>query len=161
MASDEASFVTAPTVPHRGQELAAVCRARRDIALKILATAPSGVKGTILGLAVPLAWAGLNARVFDDNIRDIALNRHRAHEVVLAHVIAHEIGHVLLRTNSHSGRGLMSAVWTDYEYAWIARNLMFFTTDQSNTMRMALSGAGCAKGAVVRAGPSGTIHQGV
>jgi hypothetical protein len=66
-------------------------------------------------------------------------------------VIAHEIGHVLLRTKAHSRRGLMSALWTDYEYGMIDRGLMFFTADQSKTMRMALSGAGCPNDAAVSA----------
>jgi hypothetical protein len=77
------------------------------------------------------------------------MRENRTHAAVLAHVIAHEIGHVLLRTNGHNPRGLMSSPWTDFEYGNILRGLMFFTADQSKTMRMALSGAGCANDAVV------------
>ena len=151
--ASEASLVTYPAPPPKGREQEAACLARRDIALEILAVAPTfgHLKSTILGVAQPLAREGLNVRVFDDRIQDAAMRENRTHAAVLAHVIAHEIGHVLLRTNAHSRRGLMSSPWTDYEYGNIARGLMFFTADQSKTMRMALSGAGCANDAVVSA----------
>jgi hypothetical protein len=142
-AAEEASLTTYLAVPRKGLENDAACRARRDIALEILPATAATRHSTILGMAIPLARNGLNTRVFDDRIRDAARDRHRAHEVVLAHAIAHEIGHVLLRTNAHSRRGLMSGVWTDHEYGWIAKNLMFFSGEQSQLMRATLSGAGC------------------
>jgi hypothetical protein len=147
----EASLITYPAPPPRGHEREAACLARRDIALEILAVAPAFAhpKSTTLGVSQPLAREGLNVRVFDDRIQDAAMRENRTHAAVLAHVIAHEIGHVLLRTNGHNPRGLMSSPWTDFEYGNILRGLMFFTADQSKTMRMALSGAGCANDAVV------------
>jgi hypothetical protein len=147
-AASEASLITYPAPPPKGREQEAACLARRDIALEIVAVTPGAVKSSILGMAQPLARAGLNARVFDDRIQDAARRENRTHAVVLAHVIAHEIGHVLLRTNAHSGGGLMSARWTAFEYSHIARSFMFFTADQSRSMRMTLRGAGCANQAV-------------
>jgi hypothetical protein len=145
----EASLITYPAPPPKGREQEAACLARRDIALEIAVASGFGKrKNTILGTAQPLAREGLNVRVFDDPIQDTAMRENRTHAAVLAHVIAHEIGHVLLQTNAHSRRGLMSALWTDYEYGIIARGLMFFTADQSKAMRMVLSGAGCANAVV-------------
>ena len=150
--ASEASLMTYPAPPPKGREQEAACLARRDIALEIAVTPAFGQrKKTILGTAEPLAREGLNVRVFDDRIQDAAMRENRTHADVLAHVIAHEIGHVLLRANAHSRRGLMSAVWTDYEYGIIDRGLMFFTAAQSKTMQMTLSGAGCANDAAVRA----------
>jgi hypothetical protein len=150
--SSEASLITYPEPPPKGREKDAACLARRDIALEITVAPAFGQrKNTILGTAQPLAREGLNVRVFDDRIQDTAMRENRTHAAVLAHVIAHEIGHVLLRANAHSRRGLMSALWTDYEYGIIDRGLMFFTADQSKAMRMALSGAGCANDAAVSA----------
>lgn len=150
MASDEASLVTYVGFATPEQESAAACRARRDIALEILPGPTPGVKQTTLGSSSPLASKGLNVTVFDDHVREIAVQRNREHEAVLAHVIAHEIGHVLLRSSAHSGRGLMSAVWTDNEYVWMTRSLLFFTVDQSRKMLASLRGDACgARGPVV------------
>jgi hypothetical protein len=143
LAAPEASLITSPGAPRRGSERATACRARRDIALEIVATTPSFRKDTMLGMAVPLATEGLNARVFDDHVRDAASRQNRDYTTVLAHAMAHEIGHVLLRSGAHTQRGLMSSVWTDFEYGWMTRGLMLFTGDQGKAMRASLSGAGC------------------
>jgi hypothetical protein len=142
-AADEASLITIPAPLGKGQEQAVSCEARRDIALEIVAAAPPSRKTTILGTAVPLAREGLNVRVFDDRIREEALKWSRSHGVLLAHVIAHEIGHVLLRSGGHSPSGLMSSSWGEREYGWIMRGLMLFSSAESQRMRMTLSGSGC------------------
>jgi len=139
----EASILQLPAPPQKSGELAAACRARRDIALEILKTAPLGHKASILGYAQPLASAGLNVRVFDDRIRWVAAEWNRPHATVLAHVIAHEIGHVLLRNGEHSLVGLMSEAWRDADFRWMSRSLMFFSRQQATAMRSELSGAKC------------------
>ena len=143
LAAAEASFINLPQPPRKGQEHEAACRARRDIALELVPAAPRGLKATILGQAEPLARSGLNARVYMDRVMDAAELHSRSQADVLAHVIAHEIGHVLLRSNQHTPRGLMSAVWTDQEYDWIARRLMVFTKANARIMRATLDAAGC------------------
>ena len=90
-----------------GHELELACRARRDIALDILPAAVPGIKKQVLGMAQPLTRTGLNVRIFDDHIREAAERENRAYAIVLAHAMAHEIGHVLLRSYTHTGRGLM------------------------------------------------------
>jgi hypothetical protein len=50
-------------------------------------------------------------------------------------VIAHEIGHLLLGTNSHSGKGLMSASWDLGDMRAIARGRLNFGSDESAKMR--------------------------
>ena len=50
-----------------------------------------------------MATAGLNVRIFHDRGSAFAPSS-RDFPAVLAHVIAHEIGHVLLRTTGHSHR---------------------------------------------------------
>jgi hypothetical protein len=145
-ASREASLMESPAIPRKGTERAAACRARRDIALEIVGVTSPFRKKTMLGMAEPLARQGLNARVFDDRIQDAAMWQNRKHSAVLAHAIAHEIGHVLLRSPEHSRSGLMSAVWSDREYEWMARGVMFFTAEQGKAMRASLHGEGCATG---------------
>jgi hypothetical protein len=141
----EASFLQLPNRPRKGEERAAACQARRDIALEILKAAPPGYQASILGYAQPLASAGLNVRVFNDRVRLAATGRSRLYAAVLAHVIAHEIGHVLLRTGKHTSGGLMSQMWGDGDYAWMSRTLMLFDRRQGAAMRREISGAECLR----------------
>jgi hypothetical protein len=127
----------------RGRELEDACGARRDIALDVLPVAPPALRSTVLGMAQPLARTGLNVRVFDDHVREASEREHRAPAIVLAHVIAHEIGHVLLRSNVHNRRGLMSEVWTKHEYEWMEKGILLFTADESRKMGMTLNRATC------------------
>jgi hypothetical protein len=128
----------------RGHELELACHARRDIALDIFPAAVPGVKKQVLGMAQPLTRTGLNVRIYDEHIRQAAARENRSYASVLSHAIAHEIGHVLLRSNTHAGRGLMSDVWTDREYDWMGKEALYFTDRESRKMRMMLSGAACS-----------------
>lgn len=121
----------------------AACSARREIALQIVDTGAPGLNRSILGVAQPLAAAGLNVRIYDDRVQNAAVGRNQSHGVVLAHVIAHEIGHVLLRDGGHGSRGLMSARWGDHEYRWMKFGALSFTEGESRRMRESLNGTGC------------------
>jgi hypothetical protein len=127
-----------------GHDLELACRARRDIALDIIPGAVPGIREQVLGMAQPLSHAGLNVRIFDDHIRKASEKEDRTYATVLSHAIAHEIGHVLLRSNTHGGRGLMSDVWTGREYDWMAKGALVFTVEDSRRMRATLSGAECS-----------------
>jgi len=54
---------------------------------------------------------------------------------LLGHGIAHEIGHLLLGTNSHSPSGLMSAHWSTRELKLAARGQLTFSIDQAASIR--------------------------
>ena len=55
--------------------------------------------------------------------------------LILGDVIAHELGHLLLGTNSHSPTGIMCGNW-DHDYLRLAlRGRQIFTTQQSASMR--------------------------
>ena len=151
---DEASTMTYTEWPRRGHEEEVACRARRDIALDIVGVAPPGLSSKVLGMAQPLARTGLNVRIFNDHVRDAAIRQNRTHSNVLAHAIAHEIGHVLLRSSSHADWGLMSSVWTAKEYGWMTNGGLFFTGNQSRKMLANLGGEGCLPAGLVLAGAS-------
>jgi hypothetical protein len=138
-AADEASLFMYIGLPPKGHEQEAACRARRDIALKITDMSAPGLPETVLGIASPLTPAGLNVRVYTHRIREAALRHNRPYASVLSYAIAHEIGHVLLRSNAHDKWGLMSSVWTEREYAQMAdTGVLFFTGDESKRMLMSL-----------------------
>ena len=60
---------------------------------------------------------------------------------LLGCVVAHELGHLLLGSASHSATGLMSAVWQDAELRQAMRGNLFFTGDQGERMRFRFAAA--------------------
>ena len=53
---------------------------------------------------------------------------------VLGHVMAHEIGHLLLGTNAHSTVGIMRPQWQGPELRSIGMGTFLFTPEQARTM---------------------------
>jgi hypothetical protein len=60
---------------------------------------------------------------------------------LLGCVVAHELGHLLLGTASHSSTGLMSAVWQDPELQQVVRGNLLFTGDEGERMRFRFAAA--------------------
>ncbi|HCC59317.1 MAG TPA: hypothetical protein DEQ47_19055 [Solibacterales bacterium] len=141
--ADEANFVTYTGIVNKEQERRFACRARRDIALRLLANAPASVPTAVLGFALPFATEGVNVQIYSDHIAKAATSRNVPLPDLLAHAIAHEIGHVLLRSTAHAGNGLMAAVWKEHEYGWLTKGSMFFTTAEAATIRESIEGARC------------------
>ena len=52
----------------------------------------------------------------------------------LGHVMAHELGHLLLGSNSHSGMGIMRAHWQSEELRRLSRGGLWFTNEQADRM---------------------------
>jgi hypothetical protein len=137
--ADDATLFTYSGTPGKREERRAACGARRDIAVGILPTAPSGLPWTVLGIAQPFAKEGQNVQLYNDHVAAAAMKSGLQH----ADVLAHAIGHVLLRSGIHDGSGLMAGIWKAREYGWISTGSMFFNRDQSKTMRESISGTGC------------------
>jgi hypothetical protein len=55
--------------------------------------------------------------------------------MVLGSVIAHEIGHLLLGLNSHSGSGIMQKRWQPSQVRQAVTGNLLFTENQGNLMR--------------------------
>jgi hypothetical protein len=89
----------------------------------------------VLGIAYPDdKGAGYFAYVFYDRVQELAERQWLGH-ALLADVMAHEIGHLLLGSNSHSVSGIMSAHWNDNQLRNIAEGALFFDPSQSRHMR--------------------------
>ncbi len=56
-------------------------------------------------------------------------------DIMLGHVIAHEMGHLLLGEGSHSSQGLMKARWGGKELDSAARGNLLFTDKQTARIR--------------------------
>jgi hypothetical protein len=71
----------------------------------------------VLGLAISGATEarGRIVYIFYDRIYHMAAFHNTSIQHGLGHVMAHEIGHVLLGVNSHSAEGLMRAAWKPWD----------------------------------------------
>jgi hypothetical protein len=76
---------------------------------------------------------------YSDVFFDQAMELHAGWNVALADilgtVIAHELGHLLLGSNSHSGMGIMTAHWQGGDLRRLSRNGLLFTSEQAGDMR--------------------------
>jgi hypothetical protein len=139
----EIVYVGAALTPADHRRL--VCAARREIALDFFSTTLLIDGRAALGVAYPLAGTGLNVRIFANSVSAIAIENARTLNAVLANVIAHEIGHVLMRSTAHDRYGIMAADWSRNEFEQMARSrVLFFGKQHVRQMRSTLSGEGCA-----------------
>lgn len=56
--------------------------------------------------------------------------------IILGCAIAHELGHLLLGTNSHSDWGIMQPRWKTNQFRQLVMGTLLFTTEQSQLMRV-------------------------
>ena len=94
-----------------------------------------------LGLAY-MAADGENSRyagLFFDRIQEISRTIEVSPELVLGPVIAHEAGHLLLGSNSHSSQGIMQGLWDGDELLTMARCVVGFTDTQSRQLRRSVA----------------------
>jgi hypothetical protein len=92
-------------------------------------------RGDVLGAAiVDGRGVGFYAYVFYDHVQRLAEERKLGH-ALLGDVLAHEVGHLLLGSNSHAVSGIMSAHWYGEEVRRISEAAMFFAPSQSRMMR--------------------------
>ena len=58
--------------------------------------------------------------------------------MLLGTVIAHELGHLLLSTNSHSAFGIMRANWSAKELWAVEHRAMYFSSSESKRIQKAI-----------------------
>ena len=115
-------------------------RRASDLVLRVLPESMAkrmGLPPTHFGFA-PLATKGRgasHASVFFHKVEELARGQVTLHAVLLGHIMAHEIGHLLLGSNSHSRRGVMRAQWRDSELRHAVDGKFLFTPGQRRQMR--------------------------
>jgi len=76
---------------------------------------------------------------YSDVFYDRALELHADWNVslsdILGNVMAHELGHLMLGSNSHSAAGIMRAHWQGEELHRLSRGNLWFSSEQANQMR--------------------------
>lgn len=111
---------------------------RKHLVLRIVPKALSAAD-SIFGMAFLVGGGGVYGDVFFDSIE--ALHRDCGASIarVLGHVMAHEVGHLLLGSNSHSSVGIMCPSWHSEQLRMVGMGTLFFTPQQARTMRGKIS----------------------
>ncbi len=136
----ETAWLDCPTSPE-DMAFNRSCAARigaHDLALKLLPASMSkrfGFKTGIFGFALPTADGvpGNHISLFVARVLDpayhgsVGASFENAQEIILGHMMAHEIGHLLLGPNSHSRRGVMSFPWGKRTLTNMERGRLRFT----------------------------------
>ena len=82
---------------------------------------------------------GCYADLFYEPIQQLQEETHASPPVVLGHAMAHELGHLLLGTNSHSPSGLMRAHWTGEDLTNASKGNLRFSQEQCLRIRSRLT----------------------
>ena len=101
---------------------------------------PIGTKGLDNPLVVGVAPGTREARgrfawVFYDRVRIYSAELGLSVPQMLGHVIAHELGHLLLPHGAHSVAGVMRAGWDRAQVKTVVEGLVTFTPDQAALIR--------------------------
>jgi hypothetical protein len=120
----------------------AVCDTRRgpsNLELRLLSRSMAkglGFDSTAMGFALqPHDGPGSLANVFTHRAAELAVNRNLDHAVILGHLIAHELAHLLLGPARHSAGGLMRDGWGKRELAWAAQGSLTFLPSEAERIR--------------------------
>lgn len=86
------------------------------IRAQILQHAPAGFRPSALGYSLPCAQSGAQITLYADRMEVVSRTANASFYRVLGHTLAHELGHVLLRSTAHESSGLMKAIWTQKDW---------------------------------------------
>jgi hypothetical protein len=92
-----------------------------------------------LAFSLPYGGGTTPMTVMYNRIRLVA-GRSGREQVILAHVLAHEIGHILQRTDRHAATGVMKAHWNGEDLGAMVRGQLEFTPDDIDLIVSRLRG---------------------
>jgi hypothetical protein len=105
----------------------------RPIGVELATDTPANLLPGTLGSAMP--YEGVHIRVFYDRIRNDVVPR----SALLAHVLVHEIAHILQESDQHSESGVMKAVWTRPDYVRMRTETLSFTPGDVKLIHLGLA----------------------
>ena len=137
----EAKWLNCP-LPADGSEDPAQCRTAEFPAYLQLRIArrSRNLSEIIFGISYLSAdGSGCYASLFYQRVEEIHERSGVNLASLLGDVAAHEIGHLLLGTNSHAASGIMRARWQNEELGSIGTGTLFFSEAESRQMRSKLA----------------------
>jgi hypothetical protein len=92
----------------------------------------------VKGLALTLLTSARNCQGTLNTKQIAALNRERTQSLILGHVMAHEVGHLMLPHGAHTPAGIMSPRIESDRFGQALGGDLLFTANQSELMRAVL-----------------------
>jgi hypothetical protein len=108
---------------------------RPCLVLRLIQPTPAVILPGALGFAVPLGRSGIHVELFWDRIKSEARQMGVDPILVLAYAMAHEVGHVLLRSSPHSRAGIMQGRWDTETWRLVSFGMLAFLPEEAATMR--------------------------
>ncbi len=102
--------------------------------VQILSHGPNGFAPQALGYALPCALRGTQVTLYADRIEQVSRTTLALFYRVLGYALAHELGHVLLRSAEHDDSGLMKSVWSKSDWQRAAISIIPFAPDQARRL---------------------------
>jgi hypothetical protein len=99
--------------------------------------------------------SGCYSNVFFEPAEELHKRLHVDLGTLLGHVVAHELGHLLLGTNSHSDTGIMRPHWNDRDLANAGKGELLFTQAQCQKMKEKVAGSLCRNREILVAAGTG------
>lgn len=100
-----------------------------------------------LAFALPFTDGTTAFTVMYNRIQFVA-GRSGREQAILAHVLAHEIGHVLQRTDRHVGTGVMKAYWNGHDHDAMEKKPLEFTKWRPTNFSLSFSSATWPRGSM-------------
>ena len=91
-----------------------------------------------MGVAFPSDTGGTYITVFSHRVNLLAQTHHASPGPILGHVIAHEIGHLLLGPTRPNPTGIMREPWTAEEVQRLSQGTLLFSREDAAEMRREL-----------------------
>jgi hypothetical protein len=133
-----------------------------SLAMTFLPTTPvtyrTGRNAKALAVALPYASTGQQILVFNDRVSDFVAPYGRRSWVVLGHILAHEIGHVLENVARHSDTGLMQEHWTRDDISMMIWAGLPFAPEDKALIRSRMEFVNRPAAAVVAIMAQGSTH---
>jgi hypothetical protein len=99
--------------------------------------------------------SGCYSNVFSEPAEELHARLYVNLGTLLGHVVAHELGHLLLGRNAHSDTGIMRPHWNERDLAKAGKGELLFTRAESQTMREKVAASFCRTERVVVVSASG------
>ena len=131
--------------PDSGPARCTLPYSRNEVALRLVGQPmPGPAEQTLLGDSMldRSVRSGTLATIYLGPVERLAREARVTAGTVMARAMAHELGHLLLGTNTHSARGLMRPVWTAEELTRNEPRDWSIPRDEGQKMRLALARRG-------------------
>jgi hypothetical protein len=109
--------------------------AREPIFIRLAARVPKHFRKGTVAYALPFARKGVRITVFYDRLEPILEEHLPFAGSIFGYVLAHEIGHVLERVDSHAETGLMRARWDEQDFESMKFHVLSFTPEDAQFIR--------------------------